>query len=114
MQISDLDMNNHVNNTRYVKWILDSIPIEYHNTMKVNEFEINFLNETFQVKRFCFLPQIRIAWKVKLKHFLKGENTNNKKTVFLARLVAQMNNNSRSLIFFAFFISLPVLKVKYL
>ena len=44
---SDIDMNRHVNNTRYTKWILDSIPIEYHSSLILEEFEINFLSETF-------------------------------------------------------------------
>ncbi|MCR9203356.1 MAG: thioesterase [Halobacteriovoraceae bacterium] len=42
---SDLDMNNHVNNTKYSQWILDSIPIEYHRKYVVKEFDINFVAE---------------------------------------------------------------------
>lgn len=44
---SDIDINNHVNNTRYAQWILDSIPIE---TLRagtfLHQYEINFLAET--------------------------------------------------------------------
>jgi len=40
---SDLDVNKHVNNATYVKWILDSY---FSLTMKsISEFEINFLSE---------------------------------------------------------------------
>ncbi|WP_372656109.1 acyl-[acyl-carrier-protein] thioesterase, partial [Halobacteriovorax sp.] len=35
---SDLDMNNHVNNTKYSQWILDTIPLQYHRSVKVLEF----------------------------------------------------------------------------
>lgn len=42
---SDLDMNNHVNNTKYSQWILDTIPIEYHRAFVVEEFDINFISE---------------------------------------------------------------------
>ncbi|MBC87127.1 MAG: acyl-[acyl-carrier-protein] thioesterase [Bdellovibrionaceae bacterium] len=43
---SDLDMNNHVNNTKYSQWILDTIPIKYHKNFVVREFDINFVSET--------------------------------------------------------------------
>lgn len=42
---SDLDMNNHVNNTKYSQWILDTIPIEYHRNFVVKEFDMNFISE---------------------------------------------------------------------
>lgn len=42
---SDLDMNEHVNNTRYAQWVLDSIPMEWHQRFKLHEYEINFIAE---------------------------------------------------------------------
>lgn len=42
---SDLDMNEHVNNTRYVQWLLDSIPREWHTQFRLDEYEVNFLSE---------------------------------------------------------------------
>lgn len=43
---TDLDMNEHVNNTRYVQWILDSIPREWHRSYVLEEYDVNFLAET--------------------------------------------------------------------
>lgn len=43
---SDLDMNEHVNNTRYVQWLLDSIPREWHRKFHLDEYEVNFISET--------------------------------------------------------------------
>lgn len=43
---SDLDMNDHVNNTRYVQWILDSIPREWHSRFVLHGYDVNFLAET--------------------------------------------------------------------
>ncbi|AZZ37469.1 acyl-[acyl-carrier-protein] thioesterase [Bdellovibrio sp. qaytius] len=44
---SDLDMNNHVNNTRYAQWILDAIPLEIlKGDAQLTKYEINFLAET--------------------------------------------------------------------
>jgi medium-chain acyl-[acyl-carrier-protein] hydrolase len=43
---SDIDMNNHVNNTKYAQWILDSIPIEVlRGGVELKEYEVNFLAE---------------------------------------------------------------------
>jgi acyl-ACP thioesterase len=44
---SDIDMNNHVNNTRYAQWVLDSLPIEIlKGGVDLIEYEVNFLAET--------------------------------------------------------------------
>ncbi len=43
---SDLDMNEHVNNTRYAQWILDSIPRVWHKDFSLKEYVVNFLAET--------------------------------------------------------------------
>jgi len=43
---SDLDLNNHVNNTRYAQWILDAVPLPKLLQTELHEYEINFLAET--------------------------------------------------------------------
>jgi acyl-ACP thioesterase len=42
---SDLDMNGHVNNTRYAQWILDSASPEADRARRVVRYEVNFLTE---------------------------------------------------------------------
>jgi medium-chain acyl-[acyl-carrier-protein] hydrolase len=42
---SDLDVNRHVNSSRYLQWILDSFPGEYSEKRRLESFEINFLAE---------------------------------------------------------------------
>ncbi len=44
---SDIDVNRHVNNTKYSQWTLDSIPLTTHSKYKIFEFDINFTAETF-------------------------------------------------------------------
>jgi medium-chain acyl-[acyl-carrier-protein] hydrolase len=44
---SDLDMNQHVNNTKYSQWILDAIPYQAHQQLKLKSYTVNFLGETF-------------------------------------------------------------------
>ncbi len=43
---SDLDVNQHVNNTKYSQWILDSIPYENHKNVLLKSYSVNFLAET--------------------------------------------------------------------
>ncbi|MBX9766350.1 MAG: acyl-[acyl-carrier-protein] thioesterase [Bdellovibrionales bacterium] len=43
---SDLDMNQHVNNTKYAQWILDALPLELlKGGLHLSEYEVNFLAE---------------------------------------------------------------------
>lgn len=43
---SDLDINQHVNNTKYAQWILDAIPYEFHKSLVLKTYSVNFLSET--------------------------------------------------------------------
>lgn len=43
---SDLDINQHVNNTKYAQWILDAIPYELHRKLALKTYAVNFLAET--------------------------------------------------------------------
>jgi medium-chain acyl-[acyl-carrier-protein] hydrolase len=45
VRYSDLDLYNHVNNAKYIEWILDSFAADMHREFEVTEFEINFLSE---------------------------------------------------------------------
>jgi len=46
VRYSDIDIHHHVNNIRYIEWILDSIPREMNRTHQIHTFEINFLAES--------------------------------------------------------------------
>jgi medium-chain acyl-[acyl-carrier-protein] hydrolase len=41
----DLDMNGHVNNVRYIEWVLNSLPLEFHRTHVLTTLEVNYLAE---------------------------------------------------------------------
>jgi medium-chain acyl-[acyl-carrier-protein] hydrolase len=45
VRYSDIDVNGHVNNARYIAWLLDSYPMEFHQAHAVSQFEINFVGE---------------------------------------------------------------------
>src|SRR4030066_186526 len=46
VRYSDIDMHHHVNNIKYIEWILDSYPFEMNQTYQIHTFEINFLGES--------------------------------------------------------------------
>ena len=45
VRYSDLDMNSHVNNTRFAQWILDTLPLAVHSKFQLTGYQINFLAE---------------------------------------------------------------------
>jgi len=42
---SDIDMNLHVNNTKYVQWAMDCIPFSFQEQYAIYEISVNFLSE---------------------------------------------------------------------
>jgi len=42
---SDIDLNGHLNSGRYIGWLLDSYPLEFHIQYQVQSLEINYLGE---------------------------------------------------------------------
>ncbi len=43
---SDIDMHHHVNNTKYMEWIVDSYPLEMHQDYHVHTLQMNYLAES--------------------------------------------------------------------
>ncbi len=46
VRYSDIDIHHHVNNIKYIEWILDSVPFEMNRTHQIRTFEVNFLAES--------------------------------------------------------------------
>lgn len=46
VKYSDLDQNNHVNNVKYIQWIIDSYPGDFCARNRVVSFEVNYLSES--------------------------------------------------------------------
>jgi len=45
VKASDIDVNLHVNNTRYVEWAYNTFPLDYHKDYLLKVVEVNFLAE---------------------------------------------------------------------
>lgn len=42
---SDIDMNGHANNAKYVEWVIDSLPIELMKEKEITDLKINYISE---------------------------------------------------------------------
>lgn len=79
---TDLDINAHANNARYVEWIYNSTPLDFFSSKKNFEFQINYLGEA------KLHDQIEIKNNIHLTssetQFL-GIETKQKKNIFAAK-----------------------------
>ena len=46
VRLSDLDINQHVNNVKYIEWALESVPLDVWKEKILSELEISFRAET--------------------------------------------------------------------
>lgn len=42
---SDIDMNGHANNAKYIEWVIDSLPIEFIKEKEITDLKINYISE---------------------------------------------------------------------
>ncbi len=52
-KISDIDINGHINNTKYIEWAINSILIELYSQSHIRKISVNFLSEGFCKDRIC-------------------------------------------------------------
>lgn len=85
---SDIDMNNHVNNTKYAQWLLDALPID---TLKAGVdlygYEVNFVSET-KIGDIVKIQQAKNETVVDGKSSVqfRGVRSSDEKVVFTARM----------------------------
>jgi medium-chain acyl-[acyl-carrier-protein] hydrolase len=78
---SHIDLYGHVNNTRYVEWILDAIPEGVHRESPICSFLIEFLAET------RLNDEVMLGGKLKIPEMIfRGVRTGDEKVIFRARV----------------------------
>ena len=55
---SELDVNGHMNNTKYLDWINDLLPSEFHRDHPVKEFTVCYLSEALEGQ------QMDLTWEL--------------------------------------------------
>lgn len=46
-RVSDIDVNGHINNTKYAEWAINALPLDLYRNISIKELAINFLAEGF-------------------------------------------------------------------
>jgi medium-chain acyl-[acyl-carrier-protein] hydrolase len=57
VRYSDLDVNRHVNNAAYVRWVLDSFDAQRHDRFRIAAIRIDYLSETVLGDRIAVQAQ---------------------------------------------------------
>ena len=48
VRFSDLDINGHMNNTRYLDWLMDLLPSDFHRSHDIRDFTLCYMNEALE------------------------------------------------------------------
>jgi acyl-ACP thioesterase len=51
--LSDLDMNQHVNNASYVRWVIDKFSYDFYNQHQIKEVVVNYSNQLKHGDNYC-------------------------------------------------------------
>ncbi len=87
---SDLDVNGHVNNTRYAQWITDTMTTEEYANYQIEEYEVNFLAETGLGDAVMIeASDIEAGAYGALVRQYQGRRTDEDKPAFAARLIVR-------------------------
>jgi len=84
VQYSELDRNRHMNNTRYLDWVDDLLPLTFHKTHRVQSCTVCYLQE--------LLPESRcdLSWQMDDGGLLRLEGTRSdstgEKRIFAAQI----------------------------
>lgn len=56
VSFSDLDVNGHMNNTRYLDWVCDLLPADFHREHPIKGFTICYMSEALEGQ------QLQLSW----------------------------------------------------
>lgn len=51
--LSDLDMNQHVNNASYMRWVIDQFSYDFYNHHQIKEVVISYTNQLKSGEKYC-------------------------------------------------------------
>ena len=83
---TDLDVNGHMNNTRYLDWIMDLLPSAFHRHRPVKDFTLCYMSEALEGQ------DLTVAWNTDSDGCLQvdilrpSQNGDNPERVFAAKI----------------------------
>ncbi len=82
VRFTELDVNGHMNNCRYLDWIADLLPSAFHESHVVKEFSISYLSESKEGD--C----VALQWEITEEgHLLVDSKNADQHRVFAAKVV---------------------------
>lgn len=85
---TELDVNGHVNNTRYLDWVADLLPSAFHQAHPAREFTVCYLSEVMEGQQLDLVWQLQDGPVIQVDALRRsGENTEQKERVFSAQMI---------------------------
>ena len=85
---SDLDVNGHVNNTKYLDWIDDLLPSAFHQAHPVREISICYLSEILEGQHLDLTWELQDGPCIRVDaHRNQDESDTKKERAFSARVL---------------------------
>lgn len=78
---SDIDLNGHVTSTRYIDWMMDTFPIDFHQTNYPKYFCVNYLKETLPSEKITLNSLNENNY-----YSFEGNNLSNMQVAFRGRI----------------------------
>ncbi|MCU9612011.1 thioesterase [Caldibacillus lycopersici] len=82
---SDIDFNGHINNSKYVDFIMDCFPVEDHKNHRVKSIEVNFINEALPGDIITLHRDLTAVAKHEI--YIEGQKNDHLTTVFKAKVL---------------------------
>ncbi|MFD2210820.1 acyl-[acyl-carrier-protein] thioesterase [Virgibacillus halophilus] len=84
---SDIDFNGHLNNSKYVDYILDCFSVSEHRNYRIQSIEVHFTNEALPDETIVLQTDTSASEQSKL--YIEGFNLDTNKTVFKSKLIIE-------------------------
>jgi acyl-ACP thioesterase len=81
---SDVDVNGHLNNSKYVDFAMDCFPLDNYNRYDIKAIDIQYLNETLPGETIVLKKDISAANKAMI--YIEGSDEEDVKTYFRAKV----------------------------
>jgi acyl-ACP thioesterase len=79
---SDVDFNGHLNNSKYVDFLMDCFPIESHMKSNIKSLEVNFINEVLPGETIVLYKDM--SRRDENLFYIEGMNEDSSRIVFKA------------------------------
>ena len=83
---TDLDVNGHMNNTRYLDWIMDLLPSDFHRNHPVKDFTLCYMNEALEGQDLTLTWDTDSDGCVQVDILRPGKDGTNADRIFAAKL----------------------------